>query len=360
MVAVKTSSTLTNQEILALLIFISYFLSYVISNAGLANEPPSSPLKHFIMAVAAMLSFTFKPVNTFKCILILLPLALIYYWGGLPMYCLMVLVLAASLPFLGLAINAAIEKQKKLILLMGFISILPFVITFYSSDLDLILSMAYGRPRLLMGYWHPKEAAIGFGVPMLLGLIAYRDRIPKFLYILGPLFLWLVGSRNMAIALVLIYFFKHYKNLTVIFTLIILLGLLSFLEVDTKLYDFLNVTSSLRLDVWRAALGHDSNIVDSPLIGGARLSIDSFYVEMFSISGWIGFFLFSSWALFFYIKYLRPLPQSSWNTAVFFGLLFVSIFDSGIASTGNLFHVVAWVLIFRNIFNAKSTQRIFS
>ena len=344
-------------EVLGLTVFILYFAVYVISNSSMTFEASESPAKHLVMVAAASLSLLLLPMQALRSLLIFAPLAIIYLLGSLPAYALMVLVFAVALPLLSRGIHLLIERRQiDIVVLCALIAFVPALLAMLTSEPDPLFSTYYGRPRLLLGYWHPKEAAASLAVPIFMYLMIRGRDVPHLAMVLLPAFLWVVGSRNMALAMYLAIGVRFFPKWTFSIIGITLAGLAIFLLTSNNSYDMLDELISLRLTAWRDGLAGPVQFNSTDLIGVERFAIDSYYVEVFLISGYAGLLLLFSWAIFFYIQYIRPLHRDTWSRALFIAILFFAAFDSGIVSTGNVFHVLAWVFIGVPIFKRHQRQ----
>ena len=71
------------------------------------------------------------------------------------------------------------------------------------------------------------------------------------------------------------------------------------------------------------------------------------------MSGWLGMSILISWVLIFYKIYVAPYKRDTWGQGVFIAILFFAFFDSGIMSTGNVFHILTWTIIGLPIFKGR-------
>ena len=326
--------------------FVLYFCVYVASNASTTFEASDSPAKHLIMVAAAVLSIVMRPVRSLRSALLFAPLAIIYLLGDLPGYALMAIAFSAALPLLGAAMRSVLaHRRTQIVGFLALVALMPALVSWATLGVDSLVTTYYGRPRLLLGYWHPKEAAASLAVPLLLYLIMQRRKLPDIALALLPAFFLVVGSRNVALALYLAIGVRFYPRLTRYAIVILLLGTVAFVLAASDSYDVFDELLSLRFSVWSEALGDLMQLNSTDLIGGDRLSIDSYYVEILLSAGITGLLLFAGWATFFYVRCIRPFTDFRWRVAMFAAILFFAAFDSGIVSTGNVFHVVAWTLV---------------
>jgi hypothetical protein len=326
--------------------FIFYFIVYIADVASFNYESSNSPAKHFVMVGVAIFSFIVLPVQVIYSILIFLPLVFIYLLGNLPAYAIMVIVLAAAVPLLGFGIyKLVLIKSVTPFFLIFFLALLPAILAYLFGELDNIYSDHYGRPRLLLGYFHPKEAAACFAIPFFLYLFNRDAKNSFLLLIIFSSFLWLVGSRNIALVILLAYGVRFYITQTFFLTIAVLILLTYFLLIKVDFYYTLDELLSFRLSVWESALKEPPQANISSNIGGYRFSIDSFYVEVFSISGVTGVLILAMWVIAIGLILIKKSSIFPWSFPIFLSILFFAAFDSGIASTGNVFHIFSWAIV---------------
>lgn len=346
----------TRFESLGLVLFVLYFCVYVESNASTTFEASDSPAKHLVMLAAAVLSIATGPLRSLRSVLVFAPVAIIYLLGNLPRYALMVFAFSAALPLLGDGMRSIVTRRRTRI--VGFLTLVALMPALFSSatlGLESLSTTYYGRPRLLLGYWHPKEAAVSLAVPALLYLIMRRRKLPDIVLALLPAFFLLVGSRNVALALYLAIGVRFYPRLTRYAMAILLCSIVAYLLAARDSYEVFDELLSLRFSVWSEALADPVQLNSTDLIGGDRLAIDSYYIEILLSAGITGLSIFVGWAAFFYALCIRPFADFHWRLAMFAAILVFAAFDSGIVSTGNVFHVVAWTLVTMSL--APSTKR---
>ena len=325
---------------------VLYFCAYVASNASTMLEASDSPAKHLIMVAAAMFSIAMRPVRSLRSALLFSPLAIIYLLGDLPGYALMAFAFSAALPLLGAGMRSILAQRRiQIVALLALVALMPALVSLATLGVDSLVTTYYGRPRLLLGYWHPKEAAVSLAVPFLLYLIMQRRKPRDIALALLPAFFLVVGSRNVALALYLAIGVRFYPRLTRCALVILLFGTVAFVLTASDSYDVFDELFSLRLSLWSEALGDLVQLNNTDRIGGDRLSIDSYYVEILVSAGVTGLLIFAAWATFFYVRCIRPFGYFRWRVAMFAAILFFAAFDSGIISTGNVFHVVGWTLV---------------
>lgn len=324
------------------------------SNASTTFEASESSAKHLVMVATADFSLVLLPLQSLRSLLIFAPLAIIYLLGNLPAYALMVLIFSVAIPLLSRGIQLLMDRRRiDVVVLIFLVSLVLALLAMLTSEPDALFSDHYGRTRLLLGYWHPKEAAASLAVPIFMYLITRVRYVSNFSMILFPAVLWGVGSRNIALAMYLAIGMRFFPRWTYSIICFTLAGLAVFLLTSSGSYDVLDELTSLRLTEWSDALSRSIQSVSTDLVGGDRLAIDSYYAEVFATSGYLGSLLLFTWAIVFYNQYIRPFQRDTWSRALFIAILFCAAFDSGIVSTGNVFHVFVWVVIGGPIFKRK-------
>jgi hypothetical protein len=341
-------------EKFGLFFFIIYFLVYVFSNASTTFEPSHSNVKHIIIVIVAFFSFIFLPLQTIKSVVIFFPVVIIYLLGCYPFYAIMALVFSASLPLLGRGVGFIIDRRRiKIVLIFMAIALSPLIIALLVMEFDAVFSNYYGRPRLLLGYWHPKEAAASISVPIFLYFLIRDRNLP---WITGAIFIcliWIIGSRNLAISMFLALGLRLYPSLTFKLLGFIIVVFLIYAFSVADIIEFVDELLSFRLTNWGGALSSSINAAYTDKSHDDRFSIDSYFVEVFILSGWFGVSILISWLIIFYKIFIVPNKRDTWSRALFIAILFFAFFDSGIMSTGNIFHILTWTIIGLPIFKGR-------
>lgn len=323
---------------------------YVLQNATLLHEQLPSEAKHFIIIAVAAVAMATRPKQAILAALLACPIAAIYFMGGLPLYGVMVVVFGLSLPVFSSALSDLLRSRRHaVIVVMLMISFVPALLSFDNLLSAGIIDTTYGRGRALLGYFHPKEAGVCFGIPLLLALMMMR-RGWMIATLLATAFVYLVGSRNVAMLLLLSAALRQFPRLTLWALVGALLAVVMVVTIDPGMRELLDTVISLRLSVWRDALAAGPAASGLDVLDGDRLAIDSFFVEAFVAAGWaslplIAIWLFGMVAIAQRGNSLRPFP----TMAVWLLVFFIS-FDSGVASTGNMMHVVLWALALHPLF----------
>lgn len=325
------------------MLFISYFAIYVLSNASTTYEPSTSPAKHIAMGAIALVSLLAYPISAFRSLLLFLPVTIIYVLGSLANYALVAAVFSLALPAVARTLNIIVARRRLAVIALLFaISLLPALIALTKLDLESLWSSQYGRGRLLMGYWHPKEAAASFALPLVLWLVVMRKSVNVALALLLPALLWIIGSRNVALAVFLAIGLWRAPRTTRAILAGVAIAALVLLAAINNYFDLVDELSSARLSVWFDALSDPSGLAEDGLAVGSRLAIDSYYVEVLASSGGAGLAIFGIWAMGFYAALGLSRPRFDLARPFFWAILFFAAFDSGIVSTGNMMHVMLW------------------
>lgn len=348
---------LSAPDICGRLLGLAYFSTYVASNASTDYEPSTSPAKHILMLLLAMFSLATVPGTALFSLLVFLPIVALYALGNLYTYALMAAVFALALPLVSRVLQQVVNERRRgdaLILLL--VALIPALSALLQGELDAIWSFQYSRGRLLMGYWHPKEAAACFALPLLLYILMQGKARMQSLLLLAPLGLWMIGSRNVSLAVYLFLGLWRFPKATVILLAVLTAAGMLFFITAGDAFDLLNELSSLRLGVWSDALSDPSGAAGDDLLVGSRLAIDSFYIELAASTGLAGLLVFLAWASALY-KLLGS--RRHWRAAsrpLLVSVLFFAAFDSGLVSTGNVLHVTLWALATMGLFSLRPAR----
>lgn len=348
-----TSTDLTFCELLGRLSFISTYIIYVLSNSKLLIDIVPVDAKHGAFILIAIIALLLKPKQCLLSFLIASPIILIYLLSGIPTYAYMVMVFAAALPLISDGITSIIKRRGFVVISMVLIiSLVPMLISMGDIRLNSIFDTTYGRPRMLLGYFHPKEAAISFAIPLFLLFLTLNSPF-LFFWFLGSFFLWLVGSRNIAIMFFLAWLFRWQGRIIKFFLLPFLIFVIFWLILDNSVIDTIDELTSLRMSSWINALSFSSNLGILDLQSGDRFGVDSFFVEVVVAGGlWMIPIIFI-WLVLIVILLIKTSLHSPWTFVSFIMLLFIASFDTGIASTGNMMHVFLWSLMLSEIFDSQ-------
>jgi hypothetical protein len=334
---------LTVLEQFELVLLVSYFASYVWSNASTTFEPSTSLTKHLLLGALAAVSLVTSFGMALRSLLLFSPVLIIYLLGELPGYAMMTAGFALAVPAVGRSLHFVVSQRRHgIVALLFVITLVPAAIAVLTLEPEAIWSQQYGRPRLLLGYWHPKEAASSFALPLMLWLMMRGPGLEGLRIVGLTGLLWLIGSRNVALAAALAMGLWRYPRaaMPVLVAALAMVSTLAFLSATS--YEFFDELTSLRLSVWQEALADPPSATDEGSTLDNRLSIDSYYVEILTSAGVLGLAVFCAWVLALQVALSRARSYAGLAKACFWAVLFMSAFDSGIVSTGNLMHVVLW------------------
>lgn len=349
--------TLTSDEWVGRGFLLITYVTYVLSNASTLQDVISIEIKHGEFIFIALISLFFQPVRAMLAAMIALPIALIYISGGLWTYSLMVLVLALSLPIIWEGILSVVSRRDhQFLLILALIAFVPAVLSIQYLIDEGLFDITYGRPRMLLGYFHPKEAAISFAVPILLSMFMSRSAsaVP---WLLGATFIWLVGSRNIALMIFLAWALRWQRRLIIIVLPVLLFIFGLWLMLNEDWYGTIDNLMSLRLSVWVDVLNTRDILKGFDAESGDRFGADNFFVEAIVFSGPFALPFIFLWVLAINLLWRLRRKSSPWPLVCLIMLIFMASFDSGIASTGNIMHVLLWAIVLSPLFYHRQTQQ---
>lgn len=264
--------------------------------------------------------------------------------------------------------EAILETFKKFdfyILITIFLTPLALNLVFESGDF--IYNTYYGRPRLLIGYFHPKEGAIC----LLTVIVFYHLIFSKFysakvsfshiLFFL--LVMYFMQSRNILIYyLNFLFLQKIIKRLPI---KVILFGyfILPLVLISVLVYLFyeeINILMSNRLDWWFknfsiTAFGGGSSIADySKSNVFSKLHFDNYYLEYLVENGIFYFLILIALLYKICLVIAKFKIRSLYVNAFFISFLFFCIFDAGMFSSGNLLNFLVWIIVFAFLFKRRN------
>jgi hypothetical protein len=321
---------------------LATFIYYVLSNAKELHEVLPAAAKHGAFIILALIGLAARPWQALKICLIASPIAAIYFVGGVAVYGTMVLAFAAALPVLSaVVVDAIVHRRMRYFALLLAVALIPAVLSGPELASDGIFDATYGRDRVLLGYWHPKEAGICFGIPALLMIMSLR-RHAVLLAALACLGIALVGSRNVALLLIFGTLLRFYPRTTAVCAFGVVSLSVFYLLLDPQLLEALDTLMSLRLTVWSEALSDPAAATGLDVLDGERFAVDSFFIEAYIYAGVVAAPLVLLWLVAVVSMARRAGPVSPWPKVAVVLLLMFAALDSGIASTGNLMHALLW------------------
>lgn len=340
------------------LLCLVYFATYVAANASTTYEPSTSPARHLVMLAIALFSLFAAPGKAMLSLAVFSPLVLLYGVADLHTYALMAAIFALALPVVSrVLVQILYDRDRRALLVLLGVALLPAVSALLQGEPDVLWSYQYSRGRLLLGYFHPKEAAISFGVPMLLYLLMLGKVGLRGAALLLPAALWLVGSRNVALTFFFFVSLWRFPRATVAVLFLGIAVVAAFILLPGDAFDLVNQATSLRLTVWMDALSDPGDLAGDETLLGSRLSVDSYYIELLTSAGIAGLVVFMSWAALIYRVLGARAYRGEATRPLFLAILFFSAFDSGIVSTGNALHVILWALAMAGLFADRPARR---
>lgn len=339
----------------------SYYLSGGTANTGTGLFPELYYLKHasllFLSVVGVAIMFL-KRISKVNISFILVVPHLIYCGISYGVVFIQFISFLIATTILSYSYNTKYFLKNSTILVYFFIIIFIPLIDLLLNNGDFLLNSYYGRERLLLGYFHPKEAGIMFVIFFMMIILSgklktFFNRL--FFYFTSLSFLYLVQSRNALLFLLNFIFFNFLtKKLGLTLATIVYLVLYVALPliIMTVSFEDLDLLMSNRLSVWLG--GFEFNLFGRFLEFSAgsnedlfkyKFHIDNFYLEFLIEAGFFAFILLLS--SLFYIGYkIRNTVLAGYRMISFYvAFLIFCIFDSGMFSTGNLLNVFAWSVI---------------
>jgi hypothetical protein len=219
----------------------------------------------------------------------------------------------------------------------------------------LIYNTYYGRPRLLLGFWHPKELGVLVGTVAFLvltrAILRIRPIVNGSAYMCLLVLLALVDSRNMflfAVLFGLAYFVSAYAGYVVLWSGLVASGVAAVWFVAS--YPLLaDILTSRRLTVWTSIeypmLGQGTSIGGGGVF--SKFHIDNYYLEYVAENGiYAGVLLLLMGLILTYaVLHTRDRRWRRLKVSAAIAFFVVCIFDSGMFSTGNLLNLALWVYI---------------
>lgn len=343
-------------------LIFSYASSFYLSG-GTANEGLFTWLyywKHLSMVVLSVISLiylNFKSLKVSVVYVFILPFS-VYLFGQNWVFFLQFLVFVLGVNMISLAYEQEklLNKEFPLLLLVIYLSI-PVWDLLLNSGGFIYSDTFYGRPRLLLGYFHPKEAGTHLLVIWLVFLLSYQFKRPSSYILFNLVFIvtmYNIQSRNALL------FLCNFLTVNWLIKKLGLKGMLLLLFVFIVFsgsllwgyYDELNVLSSNRLDIWLAAL-------DVSFLGEViapveevgffaqkyKFHVDNFYLG-FLIEAGIGYFMVLAFLLIYISFMVRQKVINNYRIiSLFLSFLVFCFFDAGMFSTGSLLNVFVWSII---------------
>ncbi len=246
---------------------------------------------------------------------------------------------------------------------------LPLFLNIFSENGNFIYNTYYGRSRLLLGYFHPKEGAICLVTILVFYQLYFKKFFRKpfniFFNIISILLLYFMQSRNILIFycnFLLLNILINKFNIKFILLIYFILPITIISIVLNFYFKEINILFSNRLEWWLqnikiSAFGSGSSIAnfsESNVL--SKLHFDNFYLEYLIENGFI---LFSILLMLLYriVILLNKLKFNKfYYNSIFIAFLFFCFFDAGMFSSGNLLNFLVWVITFSAINTMTKTS----
>lgn len=258
------------------------------------------------------------------------------------------------------------EPNLFVIAVLGVIALLPIALDYMLNGAGFIYNNYYGRGRLLLGFFHPKDAGISLLIPIILLYAWFTNcKYNKYLVILYHFaviaLLIQVSSRTA------LFFYLNMIFLSVLFRKgsfgrsLLIFFLVYALAISVVIIMFLpqiNLLMSGRLANWSQVqfnlFGTDvlvSGFNASELFG--KVHQDNFYIEYALELGLVAFsFLFLT-LTYVIIKLKKTMVYSLYVNALFISFLVMCFSDAGMFSLGNIFNIFIWSYVVSAIYNSR-------
>ena len=263
----------------------------------------------------------------------LLPIAILLFNGDIrPLTSLILLIFL--IPIYGIFLENI--SLKRLILILILIIILIISDYIQSRYYGTLFWGYYGRERLLLGIFHPKDQAyLIIYVYLLLAWVLHRERMILFmLYILSLFALYLTDSRGPFLGLIIFGLVSYFSERFLKYIVAISILLLIYILFNNSFED-LNILSSNRLNIWIDIYNQNINPTNS---------IDSSFLY-FGYGNILGFYLIALWLIYaFMISH-----NCFYNKLKYFYLIItLGIFDVGLFSFSNMVGLHCWTVCLLN------------
>jgi len=343
-------------SILLLLYGLSYSYYLVGGTAGVGVIPALGQFRHLLPVAFGFIGF-------FKLLSMKLRVNTILLYAMLVTTPLLVIDLIFYIQISILFLGTYYLSTKKInfgnffFIVISSVAIVFFIDLFF-NDAGFVYNDYYGRPRLLLGFFHPKEV----GAMVLTSYVFYLLKTPKyelnkFIIAFIILMLFLIQSRNaLLVALVIsLGFFINKKSIYLIFAFIFLLPI-TFLPLGI---DYANSITSNRLYYWYDSLhylnmfGPSEIATKTNIAQSGKFHIDNFYLEYIHTVGYIPAVFFMAFILYVYHNTPYQFNNSLNKRLLYIGMLLYGFFDAAFLTTGNIFIYISWVIILSSRDNPK-------
>jgi len=241
--------------------------------------------------------------------------------------------------------------KKELYLFILVIMIVGFI-DFYFNEMLYIYNSIYGRERLILGFWHPKEAAISVFTIAIMCLLAFRRKwwliqIPFFI-----LFLFM-DSRNITLLHASICFVLLLAQRVSYLVPILIVAFANFAFVGVLLFsgDALDELSSGRQTHWQTVV---VNLIEFRSLAASDtertfVHYDNYYLGYAAFYGLISLIVLAI-GLACVAFHARKLVVHGFPVNAFFvPYCFYFIYDAGLFSTGNFLNYLMLIILFSGV-----------
>lgn len=358
-------------------LFILSFFMYVVSVSWYSWKNMNTYfyfLKHLSALVPALL-FTFfllkRPsiskkliVLPFLFILIIIPFAVRGRTdlAEVVIFIQLLLFLLSAFVFSKFLLKNNMTFSKIEMIILFIVLLIPPLLDVAFNGSNFIYTTYYGRPRLLLGYYHPKEAGISLLIVAILFKFYFENKISSWKSILFQviviILLHFMQSRNSLLFYLNFLFINlllRKVSITAIIFLYFILPIISLAYITYIYFEELNELTSNRLDLWLknldiSLLGKGSSIADFDKTNVlSKLHFDNFYLEYLIENGLVFFFLLFALlcAIIFFIG--KRSFNSIYINALFIPFLIFCFFDAGMFSSGNFLNLLVWSMVFASL-----------
>ncbi|QEP43572.1 hypothetical protein D5085_10840 [Ectothiorhodospiraceae bacterium BW-2] len=347
----------------------SFYLSGGGINAGIF--PQLYYFKHGLIAISAFIAlffvFYFSKIHWNKILLITIPFSsYIFFDGGV--FFIQYLIFLFSIIFFASVYSVGFFCFRNAVYLALIFVIVP-VVDYYFNNGWFLYNTYYLRERLLLGYFHPKEAGYLFLIITLVFLLGSKIKgISYFLFLGSVSFVfYLIQSRNAILFLVNFLAFDFaikkfgFKTTFLVFILFYLIFPFMFVFV---FFDEVDRLLSFRLSIWLSNLDISffgdigALFFESSSLGieSKRFNIDNFYLEFLLKSGLIYFLLLVFFIIYIGFALEKIKINNYYVVSLYFSFLLYCFFDAGMMSTGNFFHIFMWSIFYYSLSKRKRDQ----
>lgn len=349
-----------------------YSLISIISNSSIyAGNQYVYIGKHIALIIAALFSiFHFNRVKKKEIFLYLFFFSFFFSYvisEGSHFVALQVCVFFLATRYLSLSFDR-IADNTNLAIFFLFMLLIPLFFDVLFNNGNFVYTYFYGRGRLQLGFYHPKEAGNTILVIMAVvwaGVVFNKSILIKVTFILLLcVLLYFVQSRNALLFLFNVVFFTFLINFTSI-GIALVTFVISYIGIPIiilQLYwEELNVVTSGRLGLWQGYLAKGDFINKEFLMqdGLVALNLDNFYLSFFIQNGPVALILMVVLLFLLLLICSRLFFCGLSITAILLALYVNSFFDAGLISTGSLLQVSIWSLVFYCLRRGGGTKQFY-